>query len=240
MPRARILFVDIETSPNIGYTWGRWEQNVIAFKKEFEILSFAYKYLAEKQVYCVTVEGKRGDYALCKQLQSVLNSADIVIAHNGDSFDLKKINARLVFHELEPCKIPTTIDTKKVAKRYFGFNSNALNELGEYLKLGHKVKHEGINLWLKCMAGDSKAWAKMEHYNKRDVVLLEKVYIRLRPWIKNHPNIAKIEMGDGICPNCGSDDVMKRGLRATHASLQQQYWCRKCSSWFLGKFKKAT
>ncbi len=38
------------------------------------------------------------------------------------------------------------------------------------------------------MNKDPAAWKVMEKYNKQDVLLLEKVYDRLLPWIKSHPN----------------------------------------------------
>jgi hypothetical protein len=31
----------LETAPNLGYVWGKWEQNVIDFKKSWYVLSFA-------------------------------------------------------------------------------------------------------------------------------------------------------------------------------------------------------
>jgi hypothetical protein len=47
----RVLLYDIETFPNEAYVWGKYDQNVIAFKKEWEMASFAYKWLGEKEVH---------------------------------------------------------------------------------------------------------------------------------------------------------------------------------------------
>lgn len=33
----KILLFDIETSPNLSYTWEKYQQDVIAFEKEREI-----------------------------------------------------------------------------------------------------------------------------------------------------------------------------------------------------------
>ena len=232
----KILLFDIETSPNLAYSFGgKWEVNVVAFKKHFEILSFAYKYLGEKEVTCVSMAGQQNDLHTVRELRKILHEADVVIGHNVDSFDVRKFTARLAFYDLAPTKILSTVDTKKVARRYFGFNSNSLDDLGEYLGLGRKIKHEGIKLWLDVMADEPEAWRKMEEYNIQDVILLEQVYIRLRPWIQNHPNIAKLKERNG-CPNCGSDSVIKAGIRANTAGFRQQMQCKSCRGYYLTRY----
>jgi len=52
------------------------------------------------------------------------------------------------------------------------------------IKVGAKVKHSGFELWIKCMAGDAKAWKEMKEYQIQDVNLLIDLYEKLRPWIK--------------------------------------------------------
>jgi len=239
MKKPKILFYDIETSPNLAYVWGKWEQNVIGFQKEWEILSFAYKFAGDKTVKCLTRADfkDKTDKSLVSKLQDIMNSADIIVAHNGDQFDIKKSTARMIYHGLSPTKVLKTIDTKKVAKKYFNFNSNSLNDLGQYLGLGKKVSTGGFDLWLKCMAGDKKAWKLMAKYNKQDVALLEKVYKRFLPWIHNHPNMALIK-NNGQCPKCTSSNVKKDGIRANTANLQQQMKCNDCKGYYLTRYKK--
>lgn len=238
----RILFFDIETMANLAYVWGKYEQNVIAYKKEWEMLSFAYKFLGDLDVTCHTREGQKSDKLLVQKLQKLFEEADIVVAHNGDSFDIKKVKARMIFHRLAPPKVITSIDTKLVARRYFAFNGNGLDELGEHLGLGRKLKHQGFDLWLGCAADDPKCWKTMERYNKRDIVLLEKVYKRFLPYIQNHPNIARvlnptIKPGDG-CPNCGSGDIEKRGIKFTFAQVKRNWRCLDCTARFTSPLEK--
>jgi uncharacterized protein YprB with RNaseH-like and TPR domain len=239
MKKPKILFFDIETSPNIGYSWGRWEQNIISFQKEWEILSFAWKFQGKKTVRCLTRADfkDKTDKSLVRMLRAVLNAADVVVAHNGDQFDVKKSTARMIYHGFSPTKPLKSIDTKKIAKKYFNFNSNSLNDLGTYLGLGKKLNTGGFDLWLGCMANDKKSWATMAKYNKQDVVLLEKVYDKFRPWIHNHPNVAKL-YNIGECPKCTSPNVVKRGIRANTAGLQQQMLCNDCKGWYLTRYKK--
>lgn len=240
MKRPRILLYDIETRPNLGYVWGKWEQNVIAYKEEWDILCVAYKWLGESKVHSVTRDAAGTDRGIALKMKELFNEADIIIAHNGDSFDQKKVKARMVFHKLSPPKRVPSIDTRKIAKNQFAFNGNGLDELGQHLGLGRKVKHPGFEMWLGCMRGDLSSWRQMVKYNKNDVILLEKVYKRFLPWIQNHPNLSKLinpSLKRG-CPNCGSNFTAKRGIRANHRGLQQQMTCTDCKTWFLLPYRK--
>jgi DNA polymerase elongation subunit (family B) len=238
----KILLYDIENSPNLGWTWGKYEQNVIEFKDEWYLLSFAYKWLGESKVHAYSLpdfklykKDKQDDSGLVKKLWEVMNEADVIIAHNGDQFDIRKTNARFIAHGLTPPKPYQTIDTKKVAKKYFMFNSNKLDDLGKYFGVGRKKETGGFELWKGCMVGDKKSWKKMVTYNKQDVVLLEEVYKKLLPWIGNHPNINLVSDVTGACPNCGSTHLQKRGFGYTRVSKYQRYQCNNCHAWSRGK-----
>lgn len=240
--KPKVLFWDIESSPNISYTWGLWQQDVIAFQKEWELLSFAYKFQGDSKVKCLARcdFNDKTEVSLVKALHKVLSSCDISVAHNGKSFDEKKANAKFLEHGLVPVKPFASVDTKLVAKNLFNLNSNALNAIGKLLKLGEKVKHQGIELWLACMADDLKAWKLMKKYNTGDIILLEKVYNRMVPFMRNHPNMALLQgkaAGDG-CNKCGSTDIVKDGIRANSMSLNQQFKCKACKGYFLRPLKK--
>ena len=221
--------MDIETSPLISYTWGLYDQNVIERIKTFTILSFAYKWLGEKPrvVSCRTLT----EQALLKKLHSILSEADVVIAHNGDSFDIKKINARFMVHKMGPPSPYRTVDTKKVAKSVAAFDSNSLNNLGIDLDEGEKIKHRGFDMWKGCMAGIRRDWLDMERYNKMDVVLLEKIYFRMLPWIKNHPNLS-VYSERPSCPRCQSTQFQQaRGTVFSNSKKYQRFQCMGCGGW---------
>lgn len=238
MSKPKVLFFDIETAPNLAYVWGKYEQDVIAFKEEWHLLSVAYKWQGESKVHCITIEGQDGsDKKLAKKLRDLFHEADVVVAHNGDAFDIKKAKARFAFHDLKPPSQFATVDTCKVAKRYFNFNSNRLNDLGIYFGLGEKVKHTGFDLWLGCLKDNKDSWKLLEKYNKQDVVLLEKVYLKLLPWMERHPNMALLQDRTG-CPKCGSKKVVKDGVRANANTLQQQWQCKSCKGYFLTRREK--
>jgi len=222
----KILLVDIETSPNLAYIWDKYEQDAIAFEKERELLSFAYKWLGEKKVHSHCL-GDMDSEMLVEGLYMIFDDADIIVAHNGDEFDIKMANAFFIRQGLTPPSPYKTIDTLKIARSKFRFNSNKLNDLGQYLNLGEKVETGGFKLWLKCLKGDKKAWKLMKKYNEQDVILLEKVYKKLVPWAKTTP---PIDLGF-TCPKCGSTHLQQRGWNINKVYMSKRLQCRDCGSW---------
>ena len=233
--KAKILFLDIETLPNISYTWGKYEQNVIAFKQEGCLATYAAKW-AGGRVFSKSLPdyedykaGSYDDSKLTADLWALFDEAEIIVAHNGDQFDIKKTNARFLFHRLQPPSPYKTVDTKKMAKRVARFNSNKLDDLGEHLGEGRKLKTD-FELWLGCINGDKKSWSKMCRYNERDVILLEKVYTRLLGWSKNHPNLGTMA-GEFCCPKCGSKAMKSHGMQFTTTMKYRRLQCQNCGGW---------
>jgi len=233
---GRFLLYDVETSPLISYNWGIYEQNAIEVIQDFQILCFAYKWLDEKKTYVVAQDDFKGykagvldDRNVVIELHKLFEEADVIIAHNGNQFDQKKVQARMQQNRLKPPSPYKQIDTKLIAKRYAAFTSNKLDDLGTYLKLGNKKNVGGFTTWKGCMAGDKKAWNKMKKYNIQDVVLLEKVYLQLRPWIKNHPSYSsKVD----ACPKCGvSGRMHNRGFTHTTVNKYKRFQCQACGGW---------
>ena len=117
------------------------------------------------------------------------------------------------------------------ARSQMKFPSNKLDYVAKTLGVGQKVKHEGFQLWLDCMAGDENAWRKMIRYQKQDVNLLVDLFDRMKPWITTLPNVALFD-GEGTgCPACGSSEVQRRGVSRTSAGAYQRYQCQKCGKW---------
>jgi len=244
MNKPKILSFDIETSPNVSYTWGKYEQNVIDFEREWNLLSFAYRWHGEKKVqfkglpdYTGYKKDRFNDLQLTKDLWELLDEADIVIAHNGDAFDIKRTNARFLFHGLGAPSSFRSIDTLKMARKYFKLNSNKLTDIGQHLGLGEKVDTGGFELWLGCMNGEKKSWKLMEKYNKQDVVLLDKVYQALSMFEVQKQLISRFDKNDPRCTNvkCGSKNIHKRGIGLNMSSKYQRYQCQKCGRWTKGE-----
>lgn len=237
----KIILIDLETSPSLSWVFGFYETNVIAVEKDWRILSFAWKELGGNKTYVRALSDypkyKRDiddDKTLVLDLWKVIDEADIIIAHNGDKFDLPKANARFIYHGLNPPSPYKTIDTLKIARRNFKFDSNRLDDLVRYLKIGKKLATEGFkNTWLGCLKGDLKAWKIMCRYNVHDVDLLEEVYLRLRSWTGTHPNLDNFTK-TGNCPVCQSNKIQRRGWNVSKTGKKERLHCQSCSAWFTG------
>jgi DNA polymerase elongation subunit (family B)/DNA-directed RNA polymerase subunit RPC12/RpoP len=239
----KILLFDIETMANLVYVWGKYEQDVIAYKRHWFMLSFAYKWLGEKKTYVHSLpdyplykKDKLNDQELVKELWKLFDEADIIIAHNGNSFDIKKANARFIKHKLPPPSPYRMIDTKLVAKKYLKMDSNKLDDIGDYFNIGRKINTGGFELWLGCEAGDKKAWKKMCDYNVQDVILLEKVYLEMLPYMIDHPHMGLLIDGSlNKCRNCGSTNIHKRGFGVNSKTRYQRIQCQDCGGWDKGE-----
>lgn len=221
----RILLYDIETSPLICYTWGLWNQNAAMLKEDWKLLTVAYKWLNGGAVKGLSRLDYRSEKDMVKAVWSLFDEADVIIAHNGNSFDQKKMNAKFMEHGLTPPAPYKQLDTKIILKRYARFTSNSLDPICNKMGMGRKVKHDGIELWDACMQGNRKAYKTMMKYNKQDVVLLEKLYLRLRPWIDNHPNVSPTKRA---CPKCGSDRLKSHGIQRNKTTSYRRLLCKRC------------
>lgn len=176
-PEKKILFIDIETSPSLGWVFGKYDQNVIKFEKEWNIMCIGYKW-SNGKVKVIT--GKEKD--IIKKIRDLLDEAELVCGHNGDRFDIRKINTRIAFYGITPPSKYKTIDTLKKVRRIFGLNDNSLDAIGRYFGLGGKDGHYA-DLWEGCLKGKKEAWKKFIAYNSQDVLLLEKIYNKIEPWL---------------------------------------------------------
>jgi hypothetical protein len=235
-PRGpRILLLDIETAPIEAFVWGLFDQNVglEQIKTEWSILSFAAKWLGERRTLQMDTSKQRDardDRGLLAALWVLLDEADIVVAQNGDRFDIPKIRGRMIMAGFGPFSPIRTIDTLKIARRHFGFTSKKQAWLTKHLtpeveKLTHR-EFPGISLWVECLKGNPRAWSVMRRYNIRDVVGLEKIYLKLRPWAEGHPNVAAYSDSDEVaCPKCGSTNLKLNGSSLTQTGKYQRYRC---------------
>jgi hypothetical protein len=239
---AKTLLYDIEVSPNVSYTWGgKYEVDVIQFVQPWYMLSFAYKWLGEKKTYAYSLpmlkgykQDKKNDLELCRKLWELMSEADILCGHNQDGFDQKMSYARFVKHGFAPPAPSETIDTLKIARKHFKFSSNKLDDLGKYLDVGKKLAHHGFDTWLGCMERDDpKSWNEMVLYNKRDVELLERVYLKLAPYMNSSPNVNVYQDTILSCPSpsCGKPTMIRNGFKHTVAGKKQRWQCTTCGRW---------
>lgn len=243
----KILFLDIETAPILGYVWGLFDQNVglNQIHTDWHILSWAAKWQGEDKMMYMDQRNARdleNEKVILEGIWKLLDEADIVVGHNSKRFDVKKLNARFLIHKMQPPSPFRQIDTLTIAKKYFAMTSNKLEYLAD--KLGCKLKKmktkkfPGFELWKECLAKNKEAFKEMELYNKRDVDVLEEVYDRLIPW-DNSINFAVYNGGQHVC-TCGSTDLRNKGVTVTNSGIFQRYKCKKCGKPFQDKINELT
>lgn len=229
----KILLLDIETAPNLVHVWGLWQQNVglPQIIDSGYVLCWAAKWLGEEEVFFSSTYHD-GPKQMLKNIHNLLDAADAVVHYNGQKFDIPTLNKEFLLYNLKPPAPYKQIDLLKTARQQFKFPSNKLDYIAQALDLGKKVKHIGHELWIQCMANNEDAWKMMEEYNVGDVVLLEKVYYKLLPWIKGHANYSIYNSSALVCPNCGGIHYQRRGYSYTSTCKYQRYQCTDCGTWF--------
>jgi predicted PolB exonuclease-like 3'-5' exonuclease len=235
MNKPKILFLDIETAPNIAYVWGLFDQNISHehLEQSSYVLCWAAKWAGAKKGNYMSVQ-KWPAQQMLTGIHALLDEADIVVHFNGTKFDIPVLNKEFLKHEFKPPSPYKQVDMLRVMRGAFRFESNKMNSLLKDLGLGKKVEHRGHCLWVGCMKGDLACWKEMERYNRGDVVALEKLYKRVLPWIANHPNLG-VYADRPACKNCGSINVQRRGREVAISKWYVRYQCQACGKWFRGE-----
>jgi hypothetical protein len=238
----RILTTDIETSPSLGYVWSLWQQNLglNQLEKVTEVMCFAAKWLHvdEVEFYSTHHDGKA---EMVAQAHRLLDEADVVVHFNGRSFDVPHLNREFLLAGLTPPSPYKQVDLLHVAKKNFRFLSNKLQHITEQLDLSGKLSHTGFQMWKDAIAGDGPAWKLFKEYNIQDVRTTEELYLKLLPWIQNHPHHALYNLSDDdCCSRCGKTETLqRRGFAYTPLGKYQQFVCKVdkggCGSWSRSK-----
>jgi DNA polymerase elongation subunit (family B) len=237
MSKIRVLSIDIETRPNLAYCWGLWDQNVHLKQivESGEVYCFAARFLGERKVhfYSTFHDGKD---VMVQKAWELLDEADVVLHYNGKRFDIPHLSREFVLAGLGPPSPYDQIDLLLAVRKQFKFPSNKLEYVAKALGFEGKAETGGFDLWVDCIAGDPKAWAKMKRYNIRDITVLEELYEKLLPWLPTHPNLRLYNAGgDDDCPRCGANGrLQKRGYRALSTGVYHQYCCQECGAFSRG------
>jgi hypothetical protein len=233
----KILVLDIETLPIEALVWDVWKQDIHPeqIEKDWSVLCWSAKWLFDTKVMggAVTVEEamEHEDVSVLPDIWNLLNNAQVVITHNGDNFDFKRLNARFFIHGFPPPMHYKSIDTLKIAKENLSLTYNKLDWIAQIVGIGRKIE-TGFKWWKECHNGNQKYIDLMLKYNKWDVNLEEEVYLRLRPWMKSHPNMAVYSVENDIahCPACGGVDLHWNGQYSTPLGLYKAFRCQDCGS----------
>ena len=230
MSAPKILALDIETAPHLGYFFGTFNININIdmIMEPTYTLCWAAKWLGEKKVEFMTCQ----DEDFIETIWDMLNEADAVIHYNGKQFDMKHLNREFLLAGLPPPSPYKNVDLLSTIRTNFKFASNKLAWTSLEMGYEGKVNHRGIQLWFDCMANNANAWKEMKSYNVQDVQLLEEMFEDLKPWITSLPNYALwTDNEEETCKNCGSTDMQRRGYQRTAARIYQRWQCNSCAKW---------
>jgi DNA polymerase elongation subunit (family B) len=249
MSDPKILVIDIETAPLELYGWKLFDENfsLDQIKTDWTILSFAAKWLGKKKIIYADTGGRgvkkvRDDKPLMGKLWKLIDEADIIIAQNGKKFDARKIRARLIARGFGPPSPFRIIDTMITARRLFAFTSQKLKYTSKLLsKHWTKDEHKefpDFTLWAEVLKDNPRAWKAMKKYNIQDILATEEVYLAMRAWDDQHPNMGTYSAVEKpICPHCGSEKVIGRnGWREVkNQGVYKRLFCNDCHGWSRGK-----
>lgn len=237
--KIKVLFWDIETLPSVSFHWDHWGVNIPIMSHTISdgfMLSHAWSWGVDGEIHSSILTPEevlaKDDSRLVLEMHSLFQNADVIVAHNGKKFDVKKANAAFLKLGLKPPKPYKVIDTVKIAKKFFSLPSYSLAYLCKALNLPHqKIQTEGFSLWRDCFYGDPAALKTMETYNRGDIPTLVALYLKLRPWGNDGVNFSALSGGTGlICPNCGGSDTFEESTVPFGNKLSPVHRCNTCGA----------
>jgi predicted RNA-binding Zn-ribbon protein involved in translation (DUF1610 family) len=115
--------------------------------------------------------------------------------------------------------------------------------------VGEKIQTGGYELWREIFQykypsyGTSKdkdlmlkALKDMHRYNQHDIVLLEGVFNKMRNRIKiPNRHLYHEEDAEMSCPDCGFQNIRRRGYNYYKTRKTLQYLCKNCGRNFSGR-----
>lgn len=240
----KVILYDLETLPMVTATFSLYPDNIghNNILSDWSIINVCWKELGKPTIYSSSILDDKemfkmdvnNDLVVVCKLREVFQDADIIIGHNSKKFDTKRLNTRLIYWGLDP--LPSglqQVDTLQEIRKVAAFSSNRLDYLGQML-LGEGKAETSKGLWLRVLKGDKKAVKEMVSYCKKDVQLLEDLYLKILPYMKTHPHLGAMDGGDKnhTCPKCGGEEFLNKAIRYTTAGVKKvQKQCKKCFSY---------
>lgn len=240
----KVLVFDVETLPLVAYAWKVWDENISDAQiiKDWCILSWSAKWLHDDKIMSDVLTKRealtRNDERLIENFWLLLNDADVVIAHNGKRFDIKKVNTRFWKHKMKKPSSYKVIDTLTAVKSVFSLNHNGQNAIAKFLEIDEKLNTD-FALWRACDQGNVEALQYMVDYNEQDVRMLEEIYLSMREWIPNHPNLKVYQGVIEGCPVCLHDNYEDIGYYTADVNRYKEHRCLNCGNvWHDSKAQK--
>lgn len=246
---ARVVTLDIERIPGRVRTWHRgftiegdvWDLNALKDITRRRIhaddmiewprtICAAWKWYDSSDVE-FAAEWEVGGYdGFMRQVWEVFNDADLIIGHNADRFDARHLMggwAEMGLPAPSPYKV---IDTLKIARGTFAYESNTLDALNKRLGIDAKTDKYDVKVARAAVNGDKNAQEALSAYNRGDIIASEALFDRLRPFAKGIPHLGMWTDDELACPSCGS--TMTATGKTVHANVQkyEHLRCDNCGA----------
>jgi len=229
IPNDKVMVYDIETSRVQADVWwtGKQYVNHTQLRNEPTIISIAWKWIGEDDVYHLTWDENHCDKKMVKEFLIHYNRASMVIGQNNNSFDNKWINTRAAKHRLHVDRFVKSFDIYRMAKRYFRLPSYSMAFMAKYFGLTLKQSHEGLWMWEMIEHGTKEEkeeyLQKMVDYNRGDIVTTEELYLTLKPYFASvqHKGVQS-GLPKWSCPVSGSLNVKLLKTIFTEAGTVQR------------------
>ena len=233
--KPQVLFYDLECTLSKSYHFGQYKQNLSVKQQvqEGHLLSHAWAWGDEPVVGSILTREEVLNHdpeRLVLEAWSLLDNADVVVAHYGKKFDIPKLNGYFLKYGLQPPSPYKVVDTKEISSKKFLLPFNSLEYLAKALGVQQKIDNSGIQLWIDCDHGKQEALDEMLAYNIGDVEALRDVYNRLITWDNNGVNMALYnDDHTALCTHCGSDDITSLDGKYAYTA-QRRYSLYRCNS----------
>ena len=246
---ARVVTLDIERIPGRVRTQHRgftiegdvWDLNALKDITRRRIhaddmiawprtICAAWKWYDQADVE-FAAEWEVGGYdGFMRRVWDVFNDADLIIGHNADRFDARHLTggwAEMGLPAPSPYKV---VDTLKIARGTFAYESNTLDALNRRLGIDAKTDKYDARIARAAVNGDKEAQARIEGYNRGDIIASEALFDRLRPYAKGIPHLGMWTDDEMACPSCGS--TMTATGKTVHANVQryEHLTCPNCGA----------
>jgi len=235
---VKTLYFDIETTLAKSYHWGQWQQNLSVKQQiqESHMLSHAWAW-GDGEVFSSVLTPEevlnQDDERIVYEIWSLLDNCDVVVAHNGKRFDVKKVNGYFLKYGLPKPSSYKVIDTLEIAKKHFNLPFKSLEYLAKFLGVQQKIDTGGIDLWIRCDKGDEEALQEMLDYCKGDIETLRQVHQHLIGWDNNGVNMSLYDdTHDMLCPHCASDNIKSLEGKYTYTTARKYslFRCNSCKA----------
>lgn len=238
--KPKILFFDVETKPVKAWIWRTGKQHLnhdqIVDGEKFDIICICYKWADENKIHSLDWGlNVQNSIKMIEKFSKIAESADIVVAHNADQFDIKQINTQRLIHGQAPIDWPVSDDTLKAFRKFFYLPTNRLDYIAKLL-FGEGKDPMGFQDWIQVVQyKNAKALKKMIKYCAKDVRLLANAYKRIAPFLTPKIHVGLLNgLDKASCPACGAGRSMSIGRRVSATRIYQRLRCRECGKAYRG------